>query len=40
VEWIEASSGNAVSVDAVTGNADRSFPAPFDGDAVMYLSRS
>jgi hypothetical protein len=40
VEWIEASSGNAVSVDAVTGNADRSFTAPFDGDAVLYLSRS
>ena len=40
VEWIHPSTGKAVAADAVTGGADRQFTAPFDGDAVLYLSRS
>jgi hypothetical protein len=40
VEWIHPSTGKAVAGDAVTGGADHEFAAPFDGDAVLYLSRS
>jgi hypothetical protein len=40
VEWIYPSSGKAVAGDAVTGGADHEFTAPFDGDAVLYLSRA
>jgi hypothetical protein len=38
VEWIHPSTGKAVGGDAVTGGADHEFAAPFDGDAVLYLS--
>jgi hypothetical protein len=40
VEWIHPSTGNAVAADAVTGGADHEFAAPFDGDAVLHLSRA
>ncbi len=40
VEWIRPSNGEAVAGDAVTGGADHEFVAPFDGDAVLYLSRA
>ena len=40
VEWIHPSTGKAVAGDAVTDGADHEFAAPFDGDAVLYLSRS
>ena len=40
VEWIHPSSGKAIAAGAVTGGADHEFTAPFDGDAVLYLSRS
>jgi len=40
VEWIQPSTGKAVAADAVTGGADREFTAPFDGDAVLHLSRT
>ena len=40
LEWIHPSTGKAVAADAVTGGADRQLTAPFDGDAVLYLSRS
>jgi hypothetical protein len=40
VKWVHPSTGKAVSADAVTGGGDRQFTAPFDGDAVLCLSRS
>jgi len=40
VEWIHPSTGKSVAADAVTGGADREFTAPFDGDAVLHLSRT
>ena len=40
VEWIHPSTGKAVAGRAGHGGADREFTAPFDGDAVLYLSRS
>lgn len=40
VEWIQPNTGESVAADAVTGGASREFTAPFDGDAVLYLSRS
>jgi hypothetical protein len=39
VEWIHPSTGKAVAADAVAGVADREFTAPFDGDALLHLSR-
>ena len=39
VEWIRPETGKSVAADAVAGDADREFTAPFDGDAVLYLSR-
>ena len=40
VEWIHPSTGKVVGADAVTGGADHEFAAPFDGAAVLYLSRA
>jgi hypothetical protein len=39
VEWIHPSTGKAVPANAVIGGAAREFTAPFDNDAVLYLSR-
>lgn len=40
VEWIHPATGETVAAGAVSGGADRQFTAPFDGDAVLHLSRS
>jgi Putative collagen-binding domain of a collagenase len=40
VEWIQPSTGKAVAADAVPGGADHAFAAPFNGEAVLHLSRS
>ena len=39
VEWLRPETGKSVAADAVAGDADREFTAPFDDDAVLYLSR-
>jgi hypothetical protein len=40
VEWFNPSTGRTIAGQPVDGGADREFTAPFDGDAVLYLSRS
>ncbi len=40
VEWLDPSVGKTRAGKPVNGGADRSFKAPFSGDAVLYLSRS
>jgi hypothetical protein len=37
VEWFRPSNGTTVAAGTVTGGANRSFTAPFSGDAVLYL---
>jgi hypothetical protein len=37
VEWIHAASGSSRPADSVAGGGQRSFKAPFSGDAVLYL---
>jgi hypothetical protein len=37
VEWIHAADGTSRPADAVAGGSQRSFRAPFSGDAVLYL---
>ncbi len=37
VEWFNPSDGQVVSGITTTGGGNRSFPAPFNGDAVLYI---
>jgi uncharacterized protein DUF6298/collagenase-like protein with putative collagen-binding domain len=37
VEWFNPSTGQATAGGTITGGASRSFTAPFNGDAVLYL---
>ncbi|MEA3368254.1 MAG: DUF6298 domain-containing protein [Planctomycetota bacterium] len=37
-EWFDPKTGKTVRSDTATGGARREFAAPFDGDAVLYLS--
>jgi len=37
VEWFNPSTGVATASGSVQGGAERSFEAPFDGDAVLYI---
>ena len=39
VEWIHAANGTSQQGDAVAGGDERSFKAPFAGDAVLCLSK-
>ena len=38
VEWFNPTSGEAIAARAVTGGAKRTLVAPFEGEAVVYLS--
>ena len=40
VEWFAPSAGKPFADNPVAGGADREFTAPFDGEAVLLLSRS
>jgi hypothetical protein len=37
MEWYNPSTGVASAAGTVNGGANRSFTAPFSGDAVLYL---
>lgn len=37
VEWFNPSNGTKITTSKVTGGANRSFTAPFGGDAVLFL---
>jgi hypothetical protein len=37
VEWFDPETGQALPAEGVTGGGSRSFVAPFDHDAVLYL---
>jgi 4-amino-4-deoxy-L-arabinose transferase-like glycosyltransferase len=39
VEWFDPKSGSKQSGATVSGGGERSFAAPFGGDAVLYISR-
>jgi hypothetical protein len=39
VEWFAPSTGKPFADKPVAGGADREFTAPFDGEAVLLLSR-
>jgi hypothetical protein len=39
VEWFAPATGKTLANKPVSGGADREFTAPFDGDAVLLLSR-
>jgi len=40
VEWFNPSTGEAIKGEPVTGGADFSMTAPFDGDAVLYMAQT
>ena len=37
-EWFDPKTGKTVRSDTATGGARREFAAPFEGDAVLYLT--
>jgi hypothetical protein len=40
VEWFNPSTGAVTKAEAVTGGAKLPMTAPFDGDAVLYMTQT
>ncbi len=38
MEWFNPDTGETVSAEKIAGGSKQEFTAPFDGDAVLYIT--